>query len=448
MERKLKLFAEEKEQQARALAAEFQTNAAPEIWDFYKSAKAGAWQRATNQYHRLRTRSGADEGGQPHPSVHGPVWPTVLEVGLAIEMYLSLGPHFTELLTRDLTNGIPTGSVYLGGTDPGRALPTAFCASHVRGDPFFTFTQNHFTDWQSLTCFKQLYEGRLNVLTLEDSQRCFNEYYEDAGRRAKHDRDFPNAPRQLRPGEDVRWDGDRLDVRGQVAVMTLNGLMAKSLFDKNPDREFFVEESFPLEWMYPHLTPHTGILKINRHQLDRIPPDVIERDRAFWKQRCGQLLGVWLKADTTVKELCDFVERTYVRRDTTGFTGDRQFLTNWHARAAYSKLRVAQGGVYFWRINQSATIPEEQDRMIAESDFAFRQAYAMSPSSAEALFRYTNLLISRANVEAQRGNRRNCLEFMDDAILLAETSLRVEPRMTAVTELLKNLKAMRKQFEK
>ena len=46
--------------------------------------------------------------------------------------------------------------------------------------------------------------------------------------------------------------------------MAINGLLAKIMFDKNPDREFYIEESFPLDWMYPYLEPHGLIFKINR----------------------------------------------------------------------------------------------------------------------------------------------------------------------------------------
>ncbi len=33
--------------------------------------------------------------------------------------------------------------------------------------------------------------------------------------------------------------------------MSINALMTKVIFDRHPDREFYVEESFPLDWMYP-----------------------------------------------------------------------------------------------------------------------------------------------------------------------------------------------------
>ena len=77
---------------------------------------------------------------------------------------------------------------------------------------------------------------------------------------------------QLKMGEDVKIvrdpDGkDRVQVSGQVAVMNINGLLTKVIFDHNPKNEFFVEESFPLDWMYPYLTPFGVIMKINRQPL-------------------------------------------------------------------------------------------------------------------------------------------------------------------------------------
>ncbi len=101
----------------------------------------------------------------------------------------------------------------------------------------------------------------------EDSARCFKEYLDDAQRRLDHDRRLPNEPRQIKPGEDVRIVDNRVTVSGQVAVMAINALLTKVMFEKNPDREFYVEESFPLDWMYPHLTPYGVIMKINRNPL-------------------------------------------------------------------------------------------------------------------------------------------------------------------------------------
>src|SRR6185503_8037157 len=108
----------------------------------------------------------------------------------------------------------------------------------------------------------------------EDSQRCFQEYLGDAQRRLDHDRRYPNEPKQIKPGEDVRIIDNRVQVSGQVAVMAINALLTRVIFDANPDHEFFVEESFPLEWMYPYLSPFGIIMKINRNVLPELTDEV------------------------------------------------------------------------------------------------------------------------------------------------------------------------------
>jgi len=90
---------------------------------------------------------------------------------------------------------------------------------------------------------------------------------------------------QLKPGEDVKETDGRLQVSGQVAVMTINGLLAKIIFDKNPNREFYIEESFPLDWMYPYLEPHGLIMKINRQPPSELSDEIIRRDHDYWRNR-------------------------------------------------------------------------------------------------------------------------------------------------------------------
>ena len=44
------------------------------------------------------------------------------------------------------------------------------------------------------------------------------------------------------------------------------------------------------------------------------------------------------------------MEKVYIRHDFTGFTGDRRFIRDDQAQKAFSKLRVAVGGIYAWRV--------------------------------------------------------------------------------------------------
>jgi tetratricopeptide (TPR) repeat protein len=264
--------------------------------------------------------------------------------------------------------------------------------------------------------------------TPEDSQRCFQEYMADAQRRMQSN--------QLRPGEDVKIVDNRVQVSGQVAVMNINGLITKVIFDHNPKNEFFVEESFPLEWMYPHLTPFGIIMKINRQPLPSLTEDILNRDHQFWKQFSTRLTGDFIDYDTPIKEITDWIVRTYLRHDMNGFTGDRRFLHDDDAQKSFSKLRSSIAGVYAWRLGPQCPAEyrpkndAEYRRLLKETDFAFRQAFAFCPYSPEAVFRYAQLLMQ--------------LHRWDDAILVAETCMKLDPYNGQVRGLIETVKSYKK----
>ena len=94
---------------------------------------------------------------------------------------------------------------------------------------------------------------------------------------------------QLKPGEDVTTDPKgNIQMSGQVAVMEINGLIAKVILDKNPDHEFYIEESFPLDWMYPYLEPHGLIFKINHQPLPGLSDEIVGQDHDYWRSLCGR----------------------------------------------------------------------------------------------------------------------------------------------------------------
>jgi tetratricopeptide (TPR) repeat protein len=242
--------------------------------------------------------------------------------------------------------------------------------------------------------------------------------------------------KELDPGEDVRVENNKVQVSGQVAVMNINGLLTKVMFDHNPKNEFFVEESFPLKWMYPHLTPYGIIMKINRQPLSMLSEDVMRRDHEFWKQYSKRTTGDILDYDTPVKDVVAWIEKTYLRYNLEGFTGDRKFVHDMDAQKAFSKLRSSIGGIYQWRLSTQCPpeyrpkSPAELQRVLKEADFAFKQAFAFCPYSPEAVFRYANLLI-------QFGR-------MDDALLVAETCQKMDPYNGQVKNLVDNLENYKK----
>ena len=119
---------------------------------------------------------------------------------------------------------------------------------------------------------------------------------------------------ELKPGEDWKVDASgHVQVSGQVAVMMINGLLCKVIFDHNPTNEFFVEESFPLDWMYPYETPYGNIMKINRDPLPEMTPDIFKNDHDFWSKYSERLIGNWITYDTTVQQIADFADKSYIR---------------------------------------------------------------------------------------------------------------------------------------
>jgi hypothetical protein len=138
-----------------------------------------------------------------------------------------------------------------------------------------------------------------------------------------------------------------------------------------------------------------------------------------------------------VKQITEFVEKVYLGRNFTGFTGDPRFVRDDQAQKAFSKLRSSIGGIYSWRLGLApggGMVPrqylpknaEESNRMIREADFAYKQAFAFCPYSPEAVFRYINLLVSTQRTA--------------DALLVAETCLKLDPYNGSVLSMVKGLR--------
>jgi tetratricopeptide (TPR) repeat protein len=273
-------------------------------------------------------------------------------------------------------------------------------------------------------------DREIYIPSLEDSQRCFQQYMEDVQHRMQLN--------QLTPGENVSVDPNgKMQVSGQVAVMMINGLLCKVIFDHNPNNEFFIEESFPLPWMYPYETPFGIIIKINRNPLPELPDEVFKRDHAFWSKFSDRLIGNWITYDTSVKEIVDFIEKVYLRHNYSGFKGDLKFVRDEQAQKAFSKLRSSITGVYAWRLGPQC--PDEYRQktvvgtqaLIRETDFGFKQAFAFCPYSPEAVFRYINFLLQYGRI--------------DDALLVAQTCHELDPYNDSVKALVKQLGDIKNQ---
>ncbi len=251
-------------------------------------------------------------------------------------------------------------AVFFGGTDPGRFVPTYMIYSaHVRSDVHL-ITQNALADNTYMSVMRDLYGDVIWIPSTSDGNSAFQRYVEDV------------RAGKIPASADIKIENGRVSVQGVGGVMLINGILAQMIFDHNkPRHSFYVEESYVIQWMYPHLTPHGLIMKINTNPLMALPPDNVTADMDFWD---------W-----------------YTRR----LTGDHGFLRDIVARKSFSKLRSAIAGLYVVR------------GMFPEAEQAFKEGVSLYPLSPEACFRLADLYL--------RWNRPN------DAIKLMEDFCRQDP---------------------
>lgn len=422
----------------RVLAKEMasvETNRVPsKVWKFFDLIERNDWQQASNVFEDLRRQNHSYtpppptgfwslvgrliDNSAPPSALNDAFWCPVHEARGIAGCFQEWDGQLLHRFGRDIIDSIPANSIYFGGTDAGRFVITALSQSHREGRPFFTLTQNALADAHYLEYLRKIYGSRIRIPTTDDSQAAFADYLDDARQRMDSGK--------LKPGEDVKVVNNRVKVTGQIAVMEINGRLVRDIFDQNPDREFYIEESFPLDWMYPYLSPHDLILKLNRETLPELTGAVVREDHEYWRQYTSQLVGNWMTDKTSVGEVCDFAERAFVRHDLKAFTGEQAFATNAAAQKAFSKLRSSIGGLYVWRYEHAETTAEKA-RMAAEADYAFRQALALCPSSPEAVFRYVNFLIEE--------KRRS------EGLRIAQTCQHIEPDNSQVSQLVEQVKS-------
>jgi tetratricopeptide (TPR) repeat protein len=352
----LKAFFAAKEAQARALAKAEGKELPRESAAFFAAAAKGDTGTVTNLLDTMRKQypsfGGADQ------SLSEPAWEPILEIGGALEVFADAGDRYPIAFGQDVIKSIPRGSVFFGGTDWGRFVISALSTSQINGDPFFTITPKFFARTRAelinsnsnLGYLRSMYGQRLKIPTVEDVKRCVQDYISTL-------RDRQARGEKLSPDEQVTLEGDTVQVYRTESAMNLAAAITKLIFDDNPDREFYVEESYVIAWMYPYLEPHGLILKLNRAPLTQIDPTVIAKDREFWDGLTKRLLA------------------------------DAEYLHNNWTRRRYSKLRSAVGGVYVYR------------RMTDEAEYAFKQAITLDPTCPEGIFRLTQLYTEQNRVD-------------------------------------------------
>jgi hypothetical protein len=431
----MRRFADLKEEQAQELSKKQSTRWPGEATKFFRAVRAGDLNAASNllaaiekKYRSFppptngwtgfmtRTYSSLHRFGvTPNnywPNFRGPEWMPIAEAKGAMIQFHEWDPELLMFFGTNIISSIPTNSIYMADTDAGRFIVYVLSKSSREGVPFFTLSQHMLADGSYLEYLRGIFRDRIYVLSPQESSAAFSAYVKDVQARAQAGR--------LKPGENfTNLGGGRTSISGQAAVTQVNALLARTLFEKNPGFDFYVEVNMPLEWMYPHLLPHGLILKLNRQPLDSIDPALIEQDRVYWGEIVHKLTGLEIAQDTSLSQLSEFAAQVYLRKDYRQFKGNPRFATNAPAQQGFARLRFSIADIYAWRATNT-TDHADQSQMYSAADLAFRQAFALCPTAIE-LSQYGELLLSQ--------NRTN--EFQ----LLLQTVRNIAPDGSAAAAL-------------
>jgi len=349
--RKLAEFSKRRRALVHAIAKHFNVEVPADVERFFAAVESGRWEEIDAAHEALLMPG---QGlNQPRSAELHQIWRAIQETwGIARETHNWPAQALLDYGQASLGSLRP-GMVYVGGTDPGCFIPT-FLNETADGEHHITLTQNALADGTYLDYLNFLYAGQMNTLSQDDSQRAFQNYLADAQRRLQHDQQFPNEPKQLLPGEDVRNEDGRIQVSGQVAVMSVNERLFQTLMDKNPELSFAMEESFPFKSTYSNAAPLGPLMELG----------VNDSQNALTAERATQSVDYW-------RHLAQQV------------LSDPQTPDGSDPRKAYAKMVCAQASLLL------------DHNYPAEAEQAYQIANQICPSSPEAVFRYVQLLMDQ-----------------------------------------------------
>lgn len=272
------------------------------------------------------------------------------------------GRWFGWQFGHDMLKDVPKGSVIFGGTDPGRFVPTYMILGEstqppgVKRDPEFDrrdlyiITQNGVGDG--------LYRKYLADQYGPDRPAPKNAFERWLGRADA----YPAKPLVFPTDEEIRAavekEMEKQSAAGTVDPVAAHSVVTRLIWEMNKDaHDFFVEESFPLEWSYDHALPHGLVYQITIEPLKELPLDVVKKDMEFWNGYIESLLQ------------------------------NPEFAEDYDAQRSFSKLRTTTGHIY------------QHWKMLKEAEIAYRQSLLMWPGNPESLNALRVILWDRGDYE-------------------------------------------------
>ena len=257
-------------------------------------------------------------------------------------------------------------AIYFGGTDCGRFIPESLTLNDDVRPDVLVIAQNALADETYAEVLRRRLLGKCWFPASEDTARAFETFVKEV------------QSGERRPGGDVKIENGRVQVTGALAVMQINEIISKDIFDHNKaEHDFYLEESYLIPWMYDYLSPHGFMMKLNAEKTDKLRADECREDWDFWDWQTRRLLD-----DPQFRRRR--AEQWRILKGGNGGFGDDEDVYHRVACRAFAKLRCSIAGLY-----------ARKGRM-KEALVAFREAYMIDPQSPEATFRYVQELLFRS----------------------------------------------------
>lgn len=331
----------------------------PMVERFFDAIEAGNWEEINRQWAVLAKKGRQYENSTDDDSpLLDPVWCALLDAYGAAEQVHEWPAQKLLDYGNAILDSLRPGMVYVGGTDYGRWVPALLNETSGR-EPHIVVTQNALADGRYLEYMNTLYGERFAALTEEDSQRAFRDYVADAQRRLEHDQKFPDEPKQLRFGEEVTMVDGKVQVGGQIAVMSINEKLLQTLMAKNPDLDFAIQESSPLRGTYADALPLGPLMELGaRDEQNQFGPERAAQTLDYWRSRAQQIAN------------------------------DPEALNSTYALKSYAHDTVAAANLL------------AANQFTAEAEQAYRLAALLWPANAESVGGLADLL-ARSGREAE-----------------------------------------------
>ena len=377
---KVSQFTRKRRELARRLAREANVTLSDEVERFFDAAEAGRYDEMQTLFDSLLARRRSDQGSEMDP-----YWRAILEAQGAGESARDWPAQKLLDFGNAVLGSLRPGMVYVGGTDPGCFIPNLMNETGVT-EPHIMFTQNALPDRSYLEYLRNLHGDRFNTLTKEEVDRIGEDYKADATKRLLHDQQFPNEPRQVLPGEELKLGEDgNLQFANPIAVMGLSEQLFQAMLKKNPDVSFALEESFPFRSTYAEAVPLGPVMELR----------VADADTVFTGETATDTVRYW---ESTAQQL----------RSDPGLTSDS------HTMKTYAKLIASQAHLL------------EARHFDDQAGQAYRLALQLCPSSPEPVYNYINLLMKK--------------DRKPEAVTIAEGAVRADPGNGQLRDLLQRLR--------